>query len=165
MAVFGSTKIFSTQVTDISGVMDDVKGYFLGKGYEVSVENTTQGGFISLSKGGLFKTVLGMKTALNVEIRQMAGGLSVEAKVGIFQQQAIPTLIMLFVAWPVVLTQIGGLVQQAKLDDELMMVVENAINNRQNCAAPVGGNEFCVSCGASIAAGSAFCSACGAKQG
>ena len=81
--------------------------------------------YFSLSKGGIFKTVLGMKTALNVELTRLQGGVSISAKIGVFGQQAIPTMITLFVAWPVGLTQIGGMFQPSKVDDqEIGMVGE-----------------------------------------
>ncbi len=166
MGTFNSTKFIPTELKDISGVVNETREYFASQGYEVNVEDSSYGSFISLSKGGIFKSILGMKTSLNVEIKCLSGGISVEAKVGIFGQQAIPTLIMYFVAWPVALTQISGLVKQAKLDDEVISVIERSIYRHQSGEkASASENNFCTACGAKIAAGSAFCSSCGAKQG
>lgn len=177
MATFNTSKFIPTELTDLSGVLNDLNNHFAVKGYEIKIEDSSLGSFVSLSKGGIFKMVLGMKTSLNVDIKRLAGGIAVEAKVGIFGQQAIPSLIMWFVAWPVLLTQITGLVQQAKLDDEVLDVIEKSIARHEKTAvkaaeaavvlpaAVQSGKAFCVACGKSIDADSAFCPACGAKQG
>ncbi|MDO4563818.1 MAG: zinc ribbon domain-containing protein [Clostridia bacterium] len=166
MAVFNSSKIFSTPVKDVSAIVDAVKKHFETDGYLVNIENSAFGSFVSLTKGGIFKTVLGMKTSLNIDIRTIPDGLAVDAKVGIFGQQAIPALITWFVAWPVILTQITGLVQQSKLDDEALQVIEVAIRSqeRNSGASDQGGACFCVACGAALQENSMFCHACGAKQ-
>ncbi|MDQ3706377.1 MAG: zinc ribbon domain-containing protein, partial [Chloroflexota bacterium] len=74
-----------------------------------------------------FKAVLGMKTSLNIEIDPAIDGTLIRAKVGIWGEQAVPTMIMLFVAWPVLLTQIWGMAQQANLDDEALFRSEQAL--------------------------------------
>ena len=90
------------------------------------------------------------------------------------KRQIIPTLISLFVAWPVLLTQITGLVQQAKLDDQVLSLIESQIRALEQQAyfegtnSPAGSGpmqdfEFCTSCGAKIPAQAKFCSQCGTK--
>lgn len=166
MATFNTKKTVTTSVHDLSGAVEATKKHFEGNGYTVEASDSSYGYFISMTKGGVFRTVLGMRTSLNVDVVRISGGVSIEAKVGIFAQQAIPTLIMMFIAWPVLLTQITGLVQQSKLDDEVVSFIEDAIIR---CG---GGNnlhvgqsrQFCPQCGADIASDSRFCSACGAKQ-
>lgn len=163
MSAFQSERFYPAQLQDLYGVLQAVQKHFQEKDYDVSVESSSFGAFISLSKGGIFKSILGMKTALNVEIRHLPDGIQAEAKVGIWGQQMLPSLIMLFVSWPVLLTQITGLVQQAKLDDEVLQVLGQAIDNCQNAAGSTE-TEFCVNCGAKIAFGSAYCPVCGGKQ-
>jgi hypothetical protein len=53
--------------------------------------------------------------------------IAFEAGVGIFGQQAIPTIISMFFFWPVLLTQIWGLIQQSNLDDKAAEIVEKVI--------------------------------------
>ncbi|MDR2599344.1 MAG: zinc ribbon domain-containing protein [Oscillospiraceae bacterium] len=163
---FNSTRFVPTLLTDFSDVASTVQMYFQGKGYTVEVTESSYGCFISLTKGGMFKSVLGMKTSLNIDIKKINSGVSIDAKVGILGQQLIPSLVFMFVAWPVMLTQISGLVQQAKLDNEALDVIENAIRAIENGSSSGVGNsrQFCTQCGADITAGSAFCSACGEKQ-
>jgi hypothetical protein len=86
-------------------------------------------------------------------------GIHVKASVGIFGQQAIPSAIALFIAWPVLVTQIWGMVQQSKLDDKAIAVAENYINAHSN------ENEqdfkFCPYCGTKQPVSNCVCTKCG----
>ena len=112
--------------------------------------------------------ILGMKTALKVHIYPANEQIRVDAGVGIFGQQAVPTLISMFLFWPVLITQISGMIAQAKMDDKVMMIAADTIareayrNTNNNTAAPAGG-KFCTQCGKSMPAEALFCSGCGAK--
>jgi hypothetical protein len=68
-----------------------------------------------------------MKTALNIKIEPVANGTTIEAGVGIFGQQAIPTAITLLVFWPVILAQVWNMAQEAKLDEEALRVAEQSL--------------------------------------
>lgn len=170
MGVFSSTRVFPNDVSDYELLVKDITDYFALKEYEVVDEPLASGNWhISISKGGLFKSVLGMKTSLNVEIINSINGTTVTAEVGIFGQQAIPSVISLFIAWPVLLTQIWGAVKQSKLDDEVMLCIEQnigkydkgkAVNNNDNGQEVV----FCVECGEKINKDFLFCPKCGAKR-
>ena len=166
MATFNSTLFIPTGLKDLSGVANNVKEYFENTGYTVSVEDRAMGYFISICKGGMFKTVLGMKTALNIEIKTLSGGVSASAKVGIFGQQLVPSMITLFIAWPILLAQISGLVNQAKLDDEALKIIEQSIRNLENGNTVISnsGSAFCVECGSALKSESKFCCECGVKQ-
>lgn len=188
MGSFNSVRFISTSITDFSEVADMVGEQMTQQGYTYTRNDSALGCSFSITKGGIFKSVLGMKTALNVDMAPMAGGVNVSAKVGVFGQQVLPTLITMFVAWPVLLTQISGMVQQAKLDDEVIQKIEQCIRVLensgaagtyrgtpgmgaapfQNDAAGAGqaaqqGFEFCTSCGNKVPLGSKFCNGCGAK--
>lgn len=157
-----------------------IQSTFQAEGYEVTMNDLFNGGMsISMTKGGCFKAILGMKTALNVTLLPQANLISFEAKVGIFGQQVVPTIIMLFVSWPVIITQIWGLVKQSSLDDKVLMVANQVILEHQNGTAcppppPFGtkatvrpqedvGTRFCTSCGAKVSPDAKFCSSCGHK--
>lgn len=163
----------------IPAIADRICGEFAADGYEVNRDNLVSGGVdISLTKGGIFKAVLGMKTALKVTLIPEYESIKFEAGVGIFGQQAIPTLIMLFITWPVLLTQIWGLVQQSKLDDKALAAAQAVIAesaNRpvyqtppprpssfsSNTLSTGATPKFCTCCGTSLPAGARFCSNCG----
>lgn len=128
MATFRSSRTFPIVVADLAPVVRDVTQHFQLEGYEVKEDQTpTQGWLISISKGSIFKAVLGMKTALNIEIKPTASGTVADAGVGIFGMQVIPTFIMLFIAWPILITQISGMVIQSKLDNKAIECIERSL--------------------------------------
>lgn len=131
MAAFSTkrTLFYSTSLLpDMAGTLQEE---FERDGYEVKVtELSTSGYDISITKGGVFKAVLGMKTALKVTLVPLNDkSIAFEAGVGIFGQQAIPTIISMFFFWPVLITQVWGLIQQSNLDEKAAEIVEKVIEN------------------------------------
>jgi hypothetical protein len=114
----------------------------------------------------MFKAVLGMRTAMKIEIDPVSNGVQAKAGIGIWGQQVIPTAITLFLFWPVMITQIWGMVQSSKLDDEAMDVIGRSLAARSsgtsNMASTTTG-KFCTGCGQSITPTTKFCPECGAK--
>ena len=168
MGVFNTTRQFILPQEKIAAVANDVIDQLRAQGYEVEGQALAGGGWdISVTRGGMFKAVLGLKTALKLNLSPRAAGqVFAEASVGIFGQQAIPTVLMLFVAWPVLLTQIWGLIQQSKLDDTVMELIAGSI--RRQCpeavqATSADKGSFCAQCGTALGPGAKFCTACGAK--
>ncbi len=157
MVAYKKSKLFQTDLKDIRGVVNDTRDHYLAQGYEVNIEECSFGYFISMTKGGIFKSILGMKSALNFEIECRPDGIFVNAHIGIFGQQVMPSVGVMVSVWPFILSQIAGLVRQEGLDDDVLDVIEQAINRHEN-------REFCVACGASIAAGSDICPVCGEAQ-
>ena len=163
MNIFQAAALIPTEIEDLTPVVSDVQAHFSTLGYQTSVQPSAGGSFISLSKGGVFKAVLGMKSALNITLARVGGGVAVNASVGIFGQQLLPSLITMFVAWPVLISQIMGMVKQSKLDDEAIQVITESIR-RHETIAPARDGGFCTTCGAQLPSDAAFCSKCGAKQ-
>ena len=128
MGTFNSTKTFPYHVEDVAPVAQDVMHHFEEQDFEVTETNLPMGGAqVSIRKGGTFKAIIGMKTALNIKIEPVANGTTVDAGVGIFGQQAIPTAITLLVFWPVVIAQVWNMAQEANLDDEALRVAEESL--------------------------------------
>ncbi len=171
MGSFSSTKVFAGSPSLIPAVATDVVRRFQAEGYDVKYEEMLTGADISVSKGGVFKSVLGLKTALKIKMTGYSNSIKVEAGVGIFGQQAIPVAIGLFVTWPVALTALWGMIKQSKLDDKAMGYVEEALqalSSRQSYSAlsssfgNAGGScGYCENCGGKLTPGAKFCSACG----
>lgn len=163
---FSQTRYFNVSSNLIHPIADDVAKQLRTDGYDVEVTDMLGNDMqISLCKGGMFKKVLGLQTALNLALTDEGDSIKAEATVGIFGQQVIPTLLMLFVAWPVILTQIIGLVKQAHLDDYVMDLIGRAIselNANSNLKSKVESGAFCPNCGARVLGGK-FCAECGAK--
>jgi hypothetical protein len=135
MGTFNSSKTVPYHVEDLSPVAQDVMRHFEQQDYEVTVTNIPTGGVqVSIRRGGTFKAIIGMKTALNIKIEPVANGTTVEAGVGIFGQQAIPTAITLLVFWPVILAQVWNMAQESKLDEEALRVAEESLKAHSSTA-------------------------------
>lgn len=139
MATFRNEKTIDVTLdrAGLQTVAADVANHFEGQEYEVdsSLLEDREGWMVSITRGGFFRTVLGQKTALNVSIWSTADGTNLDADIGLFKSQAIPTLITVFIFWPVILGQIWGLVKESKLDDEAIEVAERSV--RAHASAPV----------------------------
>jgi hypothetical protein len=171
MPLFETSRFIPQRIADFAPVAADVLNHFRAQEYEVASTQLLNGAWhISLSKGGMFKAVLGMKTALNIDIQPAPTGTLVKAGVGIFGQQAVPTAIAMFFFWPILIPQIWGIVQQSKLDDEAVNLIEARLAVHAAKPAPPTepatnpSGQFCVECGKSVPAGSKFCPHCGAKM-
>jgi hypothetical protein len=167
---FSSSRVIPVALADLTPVANDVMEHFRLQGYEVTGEKTPSGGWhISLAKGTLFATALGLKTALNVELESTATATLVKAGIGVFGYRVIPALVARFIAWPVWLTQVWGLVQQARLDDEALDAAERSVHAHSTRVTPVeraaAGRPatYCTECGARLPDGARFCAACGSK--
>src|ERR687892_1179773 len=128
MGTFNSSKTVPYVVEDLAPVAQEVMRHFEDRDYEVTEAYIPTGGVqVSIRRGGTFKAIIGMKTALNIRIEPVANGTRVEAGVGIFGQQAIPTAITLLVFWPVIIAQVWNMAQEANLDEEAIGVVEESL--------------------------------------
>jgi hypothetical protein len=137
MGTFNSSKTVPYVVEDLAPVAQDVMGHFESQDYEVTEAHIPTGGVqVSIRRGGTFKAIIGLKTALNIKIVPEANGTRVEAGVGIFGQQAIPTAITLLVFWPVLVAQVWNMAQESKLDEEALGVAEESL--KAHSQAPSG---------------------------
>jgi hypothetical protein len=128
MGTFNSSKTFPYFVEDVAPVAQEVMDHFEQQDYEVTETNIPTGGVqVSIRRGGTFKAIIGLKTALNIKIEPVANGTTVDAGVGIFGQQAIPTAITLLVFWPVIIAQVWNMAQESNLDDEALRVAEESL--------------------------------------
>lgn len=166
MGTFSTKKCINGSPALIPAIAKRIEEEFRKDGYEVATDALSSGGYdISLTKGGLFKAVLGLRTALKVTLIPAGNTIQFEAGAGIFGQQVVPTVVAYYLFAPVVITQIGGLVEQAKLDDKALEIAEQVV------AASSGGGtyasttdesgSFCTSCGTQNVSSAKFCCGCG----
>jgi hypothetical protein len=135
MGTFNSSKTFPYFVEDVAPVAQNVMDHFEQQDYEVTETNIPTGGVqVSIRRGGTFKAIIGLKTALNIKIEPVANGTTVDAGVGIFGQQAIPTAITLLVFWPVLVAQVWNMAQEANLDEEALRVAEESLKAHSSSA-------------------------------
>lgn len=165
MPAFNSKEIIDGSPSLIPAIADAIKEDFAGDGYKVSMDELSCGGYdISITKGGIFKSVLGMRTALKVSLVPYKDKIRFEAGVGIWGQQAIPTIISMLVFWPVLITQIWGMVQQSKLDDRALILAKGIVkgsSGRCNEEHDSQGVKYCTSCGKENIMSAKFCCNCG----
>ncbi len=177
MGTYNTKTVLHASPSLIPAIADHICQVFAADGYEIKREDLLGGGVdISVTKGGFFKAVVGLKTALKITLQPRNGNIYFEAGVGIFGKQIIPTIVMYFVAWPVLITQIWGNIEQAKLDDRALAAAQevvrmhqggnqNSYGSYQNYQAPpVPGatrGKFCTKCGNQLPEGAKFCSNCG----
>src|SRR5919112_1108698 len=128
MGTFNSSKTVPYVVEDLAPVAQEVMRHFRGQDFEVTETNIPTGGVqVSIRRGGTFKAIIGLKTALNIKIVPEANGTRIEAGVGIFGQQAIPTAITLLIFWPVLVAQVWNMAQESNLDEEALRVAEESL--------------------------------------
>ena len=168
MATFSTSKVMNGAPALIPEIADRIVRDFQMEGFTAKSDSYAGGVYdISLAKGNVFKAVLGMKSALKVTLTPQGNAIHINAGVGIFGQQAIPTAITMFFFWPVLIPQIWGMVQQSQLDDKAINIAEQVI--REHGAASYGfeshsqGQSFCPACGNRVNTDANFCPSCGAK--
>ena len=165
MATFSTKKVLYGSTSLIPTIANRILEDFQNDGYEVAMDTLSSGGYdISITKGGVFKAVLGMKTALKVTLLPQGSNIYFEAGVGIWGQQVIPTVISMLYFWPVIITQIWGIVEQSKLDDKALDIAKEVVymnNNNGASSTNSNGSKFCTGCGTKNAESANFCSGCG----
>ena len=125
MGAFSTKKTLYGDTARIPQVAEQIRQAFVNEGYEVRIEDPANGQRIFISKGGLFKAALGLRTALEITMKpDKAGNIAFEAGISVVKQQLIPTLITMFVFSPVVIAQVWGMVKQSKLDEKALAIAE-----------------------------------------
>lgn len=185
MGTFKSERMLYGDPKYIPDIGNAICESFKQDGFEVVIEELVSGGVdISLSKGNMFKAIIGMKSALKVNIVPKDGNIFIKAGVGIFGQQAVPTIVTLALFWPLIITQVWGIVRQSKLDDRAVEIAQAELSSLQ-CMELQNSQEytevpdnlkitdtqedkensvrFCTSCGTKTEGDSKFCPNCGAE--
>lgn len=172
MSTFCTKTVIYGSPSLIPQIAEHIQKDFEKDGFEVSKDTFCTGGCdISISKGGLFKAVIGMKTALKVTLLPQGNNIRFEAGVGIWGQQAVPTIISILFFWPVLLTQLWGLVKQSQLDDRALAAANEVVNRHysevdttaqtQSASHTEPAQKFCTHCGTANTTNGYICHVCG----
>ena len=158
--------------TDIQKVIARLEDFLRSeKGMEVQSSQTTDGYIMqaSQSKDG-WKTLTGMRLAIDVQMTVFDGRLNVTVGEGQWSDKIGAGAIGLFIAWPLAITAGMGAFKQKKLPAEIFQVIETCILSGGktvvvNSAGAVvaEGAVVCPNCKAQMSAGAKYCSKCGAK--
>lgn len=165
MGAFNTKETLSGNASLIPSIAEAIQKYFIAEGYHTKIDSLISGGSeLYVTKGGIFKEVLGMRTALKVTLIPDNNSINFEAGIGIFGQQFVPTIISMLFAWPVLITQIWGLVEQAKLDDQALDIAKQVIEEHTSTPSTLDHSFiFCTDCGCRVSDTAKFCSNCGKK--
>lgn len=129
MKFLNSSYLFNNADRYIDIVSQKFINEFKYKGYEVDGVKMPSGDWdISLKKGNLFQAVLGMQTALKVTVSATSPHALVKMSIGLFGQQAIPTILTVAVWWPIAICQVAGLVKQYNMDKEVIAAIVHGFN-------------------------------------
>lgn len=178
MSMFKAEKFIPITVADYKPVAEELADHFKHRNYQVEFSQLPGGEWqVGVTRGGVFKAAVGLKSALKIQIEARPSGTMVRAGAGIFGKQAVPTAITMLVAWPVIFAQAWGLIREAGLDDEAVRVVEISLTRAQRAgdhfpadsgvsssAADRAGPDTARSGARSTAPASAFCTSCGERM-
>ena len=153
MSTFSTNTTLTCSPNMIPSICKAICDHFIDEGYQVKTEEGYTGGReISITKGGTFKALLGLRNALNISLRPAGDNVYFQAGAGIYGMHAIPTAITLLACWPVLLTQTWGLIKQAQLDNQAVRIAQAVLNETK---------YHCTNCGGIVTSGSLFCPHCG----
>ncbi len=128
MGAFKSKKIIYGDPSRIPYIAEEIRKSFMSEGFEVRIVDPNRENEIYITKGGLFKAALGLRSALKVVMKpNREGNIDFEAGISIVKQQLIPTLLTVCVFSPVVIAQIWGMIKQSKLDEKAIEIAERAM--------------------------------------
>jgi hypothetical protein len=128
MGIFKSSKVLYGNSGLISTISHEIECAFRLDGYDVdSVISSNGWREITITKGGLFKRCLGMRTAMKVILYPYNGNIKFETEPGIFRNQVIPVILVASGLWIVLIPQIWGLIRQSKLDDKALEIAERIV--------------------------------------
>lgn len=134
-----------------------IKNVFEADGFEYSVKTQSfNKTVIVVTKGNLVKQVVGLKQGLEIGFTAEGDSIVVNAAGTVIKDQAIATALMLFVAWPVVIPQVIGLINQSKLGEKAINMVNDALYE-YNSSKPM----FCTHCGKQVNSSDGICPECG----
>ena len=77
MGAFNTKTILNGNPSLIPAIADRICQTFAAEGYEINRDNLISGGAdISVTKGGVFKAIVGMKTALKITLIPQSNAIS-----------------------------------------------------------------------------------------
>lgn len=115
-------------MSKIAYIAEQIRQSFVAEGYGVRIEDPSKGDVIYITKGGLLKTALGLRSVLKIKIQPTKdGNIDFEVGVSILKQQLVPTVITMCLFSSVVIAQIWRMIRQSKPDEKVVAVAERAV--------------------------------------
>lgn len=133
MGPFKGKKVIYGSPYRIPYIAEEIRKSFTADKYEVRIVSLSSGNEIYITKGGMFKAALGLRSAMKVTMKPSRDGyIDFEASISIVKQHLMPTLITECMLSPVVIAQIWSIIKQSRLDEKALEVTENIVyrNNK-----------------------------------
>jgi len=132
VSVFKSETLIPISATDLGPVAEELAEHFRNRNYQVECAETDDSKWeVGITRGGKFKSIAGLKSAMRVELEPVRRGTMVRTGAGVFGKQAAVTAVTLVVWWPLAIAPVWGMIVQAGLDKEAVRVVEVSLKRAQ----------------------------------
>lgn len=157
MSTFTTTRNFEATPAFIPFAIERIRENLSGEGFEFQKKEGAFGKtVIEVTKGNLVKQIVGLRQGLEISFRPEGNRIDVTAKGIVLKNQVIAGALSYFVFWPVLISQVIGLIKQSRLDDRTMEIIADAHRNfvRQR-------PSFCPHCGSRVLGEAVHCPTCG----
>lgn len=130
VSVFKSETVIPISVTDLGPVAQELAEHFKQRSYQVECTETSDGKWeVGITRGGKFKSIAGLKSAMKIELEPLPRGTMVRAGAGLFGKQAAVTAVTMVIWWPLAIAPIWGMIREAGLDNEAVRVIEVSLKS------------------------------------
>lgn len=82
---------------------------------------------LNLTKGGQFMQVMGLQVGLKLQVWQESGGVAVRMSPNLLSRQGLQAAVLYFLCTPALLLPAWGLLQQHKLDSEVLELLTRCL--------------------------------------
>lgn len=161
MSTFTTQKNYETTASFIPYAIAHIREVFSSEheGFDVNQKMASYNkAVLEVTKGNLVKKIVGLKQGLEIVLESDNEQVTVRVKGTVLKDQLIPTLLTLFVTWPVLIPQIVGLIKQSGLDEKAIGVIDTAYAYYK-CLHPT----YCTHCGGEITGNPEVCPHCGTR--
>lgn len=158
MSTFTSCKSYPATATFIPFAVERIRTHFSSDGFHVDQKagacNKT---VLEVTKANLFTHAVGLRQGLKITLGNESGNITVEVRGTVLKNQMLASAISLFIAWPVIIPQIIGMIRQSGLDEKAIHVIDAAFDTFSQ-ERPT----FCTHCGGKVTGNPSRCPHCGA---
>jgi len=123
-----NAQIFNLPLEESSKIVESLKSFLCSNGYSVQEFLKHDGLILQIRRGGGFKAVLGLSTALNVNIEQNERYFTISFSNGKWVDKAAVAGISMFVLWPLLITSAVGAYKQSELPNQIIQYVNSEVN-------------------------------------
>ena len=118
-------KTYHIDARHLPGIVEHLRTTLRNEGYEVrKVEQDSGEILLAITKTDVFKAVAGFRTAFRCSFLKAADGIRLTGKIGMFDQETRPPLLLLALYWPIILSTITGYIKSRKLDRHILDVID-----------------------------------------